>query len=125
MQLEVEKNEEKTLPVPHVWRPIFSAIVKSFVKKDYKLAYRINHVKPVSLNTANQIREYIEDYGEELIELPEEAWDTSVYIYCGDYWSVLIDLYTKTEGQSDLVLELEVREANKEYVVDIKLVYVP
>jgi len=84
----------------------------------------LKHVNPVSKNTAEQIKEYIEDYGEELIELPEETWETSVYIYHGNYWNALIDLWTKEEGLSDLVLKAEVRE-EKEYVIEINLVYVP
>jgi len=82
-------------------------------------------VNTVSDKTAEQIKEYIEDYGEELIELSNETWNSSVYICNGNYWNILIDLYTKDEGLSDLVLNIEVREVNKEYIFDIKLVYVP
>ncbi|MFD0992832.1 hypothetical protein ACFQ1U_06415 [Tenacibaculum geojense] len=60
-----------------------------------------------------------------MIELPNETWNSSVYICNGNYWNILIDLYTKDEGLSDLVLNAEVREVNKEYIFDIKLVYVP
>jgi hypothetical protein len=125
MQIAVEKNEEEEGPIPHVWRPIFKKIVQAFVNKDYNLKSGIDNTNPVSKEKAKQIKEYIEDYGEELIELPEEAWDTSVYICYGDYWNVLIDLFTKGEGLSDLVLNAEVREKENNYVVDINLVYVP
>jgi hypothetical protein len=124
-EIQVEKNEEEELPIPHVWRPIFKNIVKAFVNQDYNLSLGVNNVNPVSDKTAEQIQEYIEDYGEELIDLSEETWDTSVYISYGDYWNVLIDLFTKNEGLSDLVLNAEVREINNNYVVDINLVYVP
>ncbi|WP_423794668.1 DUF7668 domain-containing protein [Maribacter stanieri] len=85
----------------------------------------MKNVSSVSNETAEQKKEYIEDYGEELIELPEGTWDTSVYICYGDYWNVLIDLYTKNEGLSHLVLNAEVRESDDGYVVDISLVNVP
>lgn len=124
-KVAVEKNEEEELPIPHVWRPAFKAIVSAFVKQDYSLTSEIENVNTVSKETAEQIKEYIEDYGEELIELPNETWDSSVYIYYESYWNVLIDLFTKEEGLSDLVLNAEVREHNNEYVIDIKLVYVP
>lgn len=124
-EISVEKNEEDEGPVPHVWRPIFKEIVNAFIKKDYGLSNGIDRVSSVSENTAEQIKEYIEDYGEELIELPEETWETSVYICYGDYWNLLIDLWTKSEGRSDLVLNAEVREKNDEYEVKIRLVYVP
>lgn len=124
-EIEVEKNEENELPIPHEWRPIFKAIVDSFVKQDYNLSTPIENVNPVSDDTAKQIKEYIEDYGEALIDLPESTWNSSVYIYYGSYWKVLIDLYTKSEGCSDLVLNAEVRENNNDYVVNVNLVYVP
>jgi hypothetical protein len=124
-EIIVEKNEEKELPVPHVWRPIFENIVRAFVNKDYKLSSGVNNVNPVSDETAEHIQEYIDDYGEELVDLPEKTWDTSVYICYGDYWNVLIDLFTKGEGLSDLVLNAKVREKDNNYIVDINLVYVP
>lgn len=124
-EIIVEKNEEEELPIPHLWRPTFKAIVSAFEKKDYSLSSGIQNVNPVSDKTAEQIKEYIEDYGEELIELPEETWNTSVYICYGDYWNVLIDLFTKNEGLSDLVLNAKVRENNSTYVFEINLVYVP
>jgi len=125
MNVLVEKNEEEELPIPHIWRPIFKNIVKAFVNKDYNLSVGVNNVNLVSDKTAEQIQEYIEDYGEELIDLPDETWDTSVYIYYSEYWNVIIDLFTKNEGLSDLVLNAEVREKDNNYVVDINLVYVP
>ncbi|KLT63871.1 hypothetical protein AB669_19235 [Pedobacter sp. BMA] len=125
IEIPVEKNEEEELPIPQVWRPIFKNIVRAFVDKDYKLSLGVDNVNPISDETAEQMQEYIEEYGEELIDLPEETWDTSVYIYYGDYWNVLIDLFSKDEGLSDLVLNAEVREKDNNYVVDIKLIYVP
>ena len=124
-KVAVEKNEEEEGPIPHVWRPIFKDIVKAFVNKDYNLSSGIKNVNTVSKSTAKQIKEYIEDYGEELIELPEETWESSVYICYGDYWDILIDLFTKGEGLSDLALNAEVIEKDNNYVVDINLVYVP
>lgn len=124
-EIEVEKNEENELPIPHVWRPVFKSIVSAFVKQDYNLSCGVKNVNPVSQNTAKQIEEYIEDYGEVLIELPEDSWKTSVYICYGDYWTVLIDLWTIGEGASDLVLKAKVRERDDEYLFKINLVYVP
>jgi len=121
----VEKNEEQELPIPHIWRPIFKEIVQAFVRKDYTLSQGIEHVAPISASTAKQIKEYIEDYGEELIELPEETWESSAYLYQGGYWDVLVDLWTKGEGRSDLVLQCNVREQDTSYEVEIYLVYVP
>ncbi|AUC15781.1 hypothetical protein BTO06_11750 [Tenacibaculum sp. SZ-18] len=40
-EILVEKNEEKELPVPHIWRPTFKAIANAFVEKDYSLKSEI------------------------------------------------------------------------------------
>ena len=95
------------------------------MKQDYSLSSGVKNVNTVSKDTAKQIEEYIEEYGEDLIELPEETWDTSVYICYGDCWNVLIDLWTEEEGRSDLVIKAEVRQKNDEYVVEIRVVCVP
>ena len=124
-EIKVEKNEENKLPIPHIWRSSFKEIVKAFVKGDYSLSSEIKNVNSISDETTVQIKEYIEDYGEELIELPNETWESSVYISYGNYWNVLIDLFTKEEGLSDMVISAEIREKNEEYEIEVKQVYVP
>jgi hypothetical protein len=124
-EVPVVKDEENESPIPTVWRPIFADIVNAFVKKDYVLTARLNSVSPVSKKTAKQIKEYIEDYGEELIQLPEETWESSVCIWMGPHWDVLVDLWTAGEGRSDLVLRAEVSENDTGYKVHINMVYVP
>ncbi|MDX6748074.1 hypothetical protein SHK09_14855 [Polaribacter sp. PL03] len=124
-EIKVEKNEENELPIPHIWRSSFKEIVKAFVKGDYSLSSEIKNVNSISDETTVQIKEYIEDYGEELIELPNETWESSVYISYGNYWNVLIDLFTKEEGLSDMVISAEIREKNEEYEIEVKQVYVP
>ena len=82
-------------------------------------------VSTVPKETANQIKEYIEEYGEELIQLSEETWESSICIWMGTHWDILIDLWTEEEGRSDLVLEAWVSENGGGYIFDIGMVYVP
>ena len=124
-QVPVSKNEEIEGPIPNVWRPLFSSVVDSFVKKDYQISGGIEGVNSISTETAKHIKEYIQDYGEKLISLPDETWESSVCIYTGNHWDVLIDLWTVGEGRSDLVLGAQVSEVDGGYVVDIGMVYVP
>ncbi|MES3022459.1 MAG: hypothetical protein V4857_12840 [Pseudomonadota bacterium] len=125
LEIAVIKDNKKQGPIPSVWRPVLTQIVKSFVRHDYLLSAGIPGVATVSAETAEQIQEYIEEYGERLIELPEEAWDTSVCIWLGDRWNALIDLWTEAEGSSDLVLSVHITEAESGYLVDLYMVYVP
>ena len=124
-EIVVVKDEENELPIPSVWRPVFIEIVNAFVRRDYFISDGVDNVSPVSNQTAVQVKEYIEDYGEELVQLPEETWESSIYIWMGTYWGVLVDLFTAGEGRSDLVLRAEVTESDTGYVVDIIMVYVP
>ena len=124
-EVAVKKDEENERPIPSVWRSTFSSIVDAFVKKDYSLSCGITGVSSVPDETATHIKEYIQDYGEELAQLPDETWESSIYIWMGGHWDALIDLWTIGEGRSDLVLCAKVLEKNNEYIVEIGMVYVP
>lgn len=124
-EVTIEKDEENERPIPSIWRSTFTRIIDAFVQKDYSLTCEIMGVSPVSSETANHIKEYIEDYGEELTQLPNETWDYSVCLWMGSHWDVLIDLWTVGEGRSDLVLGARVSEVENGYIIDIGMVYVP
>ena len=119
------KDEEEARPVAVAWRPILCEVVRAFVRGDYKLAEGVHSVDPVPAATAKQIREYIADYGATLIELPEETWETSCAQWTAHRWEVLVDLWTKEEGRSDLVLHVDVAESGAGYRFKVHLVYVP
>lgn len=123
--VRVCKDKDQERSVPTVWRPIFVDIIDAFMKKNYLLSEGVKSVSVVSNETAKHIKEYIADYGEELTQLPEETWESSVCIWMGTHWDVLIDLWTKGEGASDLVLSAKVSESDRGYIVDIGMVYVP
>jgi hypothetical protein len=124
-EVPVTKDADNEGPIPSAWRPVLKSIVDAFAREDYLLNDGLSGVAPISEQTADQVREYIQDYGAKLVELPPESWDTSVCIWMGDHWDALIDLWTEDEGRSDLVLEVDVSEADSGYVVAIHMVYVP
>jgi|SRR5712672_1180863 len=119
------KDKEGTHPVAALWRPTICAIVRAFVQGDYQVARAIPGVDPVSPETAEHIEANVAEYGATLIELPDETWQTSVAQWMGDYWEVLVDLWTNAEGRSDLVLHLRVVEADGAARFSVHLVYVP
>ena len=82
-------------------------------------------VTPVSYETAKQIRSYIQDYEAELVDLPEETWTSSTCIWLGNRWDVLIDLWSLSEGRSDLVLSLQVSEVQSGFEFTVYMVYDP
>ena len=89
------------------------------------LARKIIGVRPISERDAQSIAENIQDYGAQLTSLPEETWQTSVCQWMGNYWDVMVDLYTAEEGRSDLVLNVRVYEEGSAYFFDVHFVYVP
>jgi hypothetical protein len=119
------KDESHQLPIPSAWRPVFRKIVGAIVQRDYRLSAGVPGVAPVADNTAAQIEKYIAGYGETLVDLPEETWDSSVCIWQVKRWDALVDLWTRREGRSDLVLSAHVFESDAGFEFHIDMVYVP
>ncbi|GAA3914053.1 DUF7668 domain-containing protein [Luteimonas lutimaris] len=118
-------SDEVQRPIPTTWRHMFREIVAALVAADYRLEAQIPGVEPVSIETATQIRDYLSEYGATLVELPEATWESSVCIWTGSHWDVIVDLWTQEEGRSDLILHAQVVETQSGISVTVHLVYVP
>ena len=124
-EIPVTKDASRQGPIPSVWRPVFREIVKALARGDYKLSAGVPGVLPVRDNVAEQIRAYVQEYGETLVDLPDETWNSSVCIWTGQRWDTIVDLWTAREGRSDLILQTLVSESAEGFSFDIRLVYVP
>lgn len=89
------------------------------------LAAGVRDVAPIAAATAEQIRDYIEDYGETLTALSDETWESSVAQWIGSYWDVIVDLWTVESGRSDMVLHLRAFDLEGAFRFEIHAVYVP
>jgi len=123
--MEPIKDEDRAHPIADAWRPVLREIVRALVEGDYALSRTVPSVAPVAKKTAEQTRAYVADYGEELVELPDDTWTTSVCQWMGTRWDVLLDLWTRDSGASDLVLGLRVFEADAGFRFEVQLLYVP
>lgn len=112
-------------PVPPEWRGTIVQIVEVFSRGDYRLAAGIAGVRSVPDDLAGSVEANLRAYGDPLVSLPEEAWATSVCIWSQDHWDVMVDLFTESEGASDLVLQLFVHEEVDGHTFKVHLVYVP
>jgi len=119
------KDEHNQSPVPSSWRNTLSDIVEAFKEGDFSLTRKVTGVRPISEKRATKIAGSIKSYGAQLTSLPEDSWQTSVCQWMGDYWDVMVDLYTVEEGASDLVLQVRVYEEGPTYAFDVHFVYVP
>ncbi|WP_394781619.1 hypothetical protein [Undibacterium sp.] len=111
--------------VPSRWRSTFCNIVNAFVSGDYLLVNGVPNVEVISEKTAAHIQSYIREYGATLTSLSKETWNSSVCIWTGTHWDVLVDLYTEEEGPSDLVLSAQVIDTNPGFQIAVYMVYVP
>lgn len=119
------KDEHDERAIASAWLPTLRQIVKAIAEGDYELSRGISSVAPVSSATAKQIRDYVEDYGETVTELPDETWNSSVSRWMRTHWYVLVDLWTEEAGRSDLALILHVFEAGDGYRFEVDSVHVP
>jgi hypothetical protein len=125
VDVEPLKDPHNAHPIAESWRPILRRVVQAFARSDFELATTLPLVAPVSPSTAKQIRDYVADYGETLIDLPEETWETSMAQWMKTHWEILVDLWTAESGRSDMVLAVRVFEVDSEYRFEVDSVYVP
>ena len=62
------------------------AVVHCVAQGDYRLKQGVRGVEPVSVATAEYIRDYLADYGATLVDLPDETWQTSVAQWIEPHW---------------------------------------
>lgn len=123
--VSVERDLNSQKQVPSAWRGTLSAIVDAIKESDFQLARGIVGVPALAERTARSIKGNIEDYGAQLVSLPEQTWNTSACQWMGTYWDLVVDLFTEEEGASDLVLSVRVRESSAGYSYDVLSVHVP
>jgi hypothetical protein len=119
------KDPDAPHPVPRSWRPVLKQIIDAFVRGDYALSTSIEFVKPLSAATAELVRNNVSAYGESLVGLPEETWQTSLVQWMGPHWDALVDLWTES-GPSDLVLFVRVQHGkDSALIMQVDSVHVP
>jgi len=123
--LSPTKDEMAPYPIAAEWRPTFREVVCALVEGDFLLSRGIPRVRPVPPARAEQMRKYVGSYGETLMPLPDDSWQTSESQWMGSFWDVSIDLWTVREGRSDMVLDARVFEADGGYEIELISLYVP
>jgi len=119
------KDPDESKPVPTAWRSVITEVVRAFIEGDFELARGIDSVEAVDPEAAEQIKSYLEDYGETLVVPSEDCWETSIAQWQEMYWELLVDLWTEESGESDLVLHIRAFESGSGFSFRIDSVYVP
>ena len=60
-----------------------------------------------------------------LAPLSQETWKSSVSMWMGDWWDVIVDLWSVESGRTDLVVELRINEDGEGYRYVVGIIYVP
>lgn len=121
----VTKDEDYQCNVPTEWRPVFEAIVRHIAAGDFRIERIDSKISALSVDDVGLIKNNIEDYGACLIDLPPQSWDTSVCQWMLTYWEVCVDLFTKSEGRSDLALMARVYEDREGFSFKVESLHVP
>ena len=111
-------------PVPTAWRPGLTSLANSLLDNQPSLEDGLLKLRPLQSGDQKRLDANIADYGCTLISLPDKSWDHSICCWTGDFWEVLVDLFSEEEGRSDLVLHVRVFD-HDELVVELHDVYVP
>ena len=119
------KDLDRQQPVPSAWRSTLAAIVQAIASGDFALRKGVPCVGVLAPATAQQVKEYIADYGETLAALPKESWDSSVVQWMDGHWDVLVDLWTVESGECDLALAVRVFEDGDSFRFEVDGVHVP
>lgn len=119
--------DESPQAIPSIWRNTIFEIVEAFKNHDIESYNQIKGIVSIDSNDFEEILSDINAYGESLISLPDQTWETSQCIWKGDScWHVFIDLYTINEGKSDLILFLTVEsDGHNNFSFDVNNFYVP
>ena len=123
--MQVLKDPEQQILIPAIWRPTLVLIVNAIKQNDYRNLESVPEVRPLSSRDAKAIAANIQDYGVQLLDLPEASWQTSACQWMDGYWDILVDLFSVEEGASDLSLGVRVHETAAGYEFEIQSVYVP
>jgi len=123
--VNVEKNMEEELPIPSLWKQPLSEMANAFIERKFpnpKISHYLNDwdKRILSINYGN-----INDYPDELGVLHPDTWETSMYLWEGNYWIVLLDLSDRNGHTTDLVFHFKVREERGGYKFEPGLIYVP
>ena len=118
------KVEDSELPVPSAWRPKLAGVVEALKNRDFCLNRKIENVARIEQGDAERIASNIDDYGDKLVSLPEDSWKTSICVWNGTYWDILVDLFTLEQGRSDLVLFIHATESSNNIEFKVEDVHV-
>ncbi|WP_440590415.1 DUF7668 domain-containing protein [Parvularcula maris] len=112
----------RELPVPTMWRPQLKQLADDMVfgRQPSGPAFRQPSSDILDISSAN-----ISAYPDMIGELRDASWLSSIHVWNGAHWEVLLDLTNVAGAVTDLVLHVSVLELNGAYEFEPGMIYVP
>src|SRR3954451_9997101 len=97
--------------VPHRFRPLIAAVVARLASGDFDGIRRDGFLRYDA--PENDFAMYVREYPATLPPFPDKGWRYGVFhpLDDGSCWFVVVDLWTREEGRSDLSLEGTLHDA--------------
>lgn len=116
---------ENQIQVPAQFRKIVESIVNCISRKDLHELNSIIYVENLEEKNFKDMLASVEAYGDNLVPLSPECWETSVCLRTGRGLECLVDLSTEKQPVSDLALKFVTSEEVVPHCIELKGLYVP
>lgn len=110
--------------VPERLRPALAALIRRLVEGDFDGLVRDGFAPG---HGGGDLGLWVRDYPADLVDLPEEGWQLSEAVPVpgqAGVWFVVVPLWTRQEGRSDLSMEATVVERGDEVDVQVDNIHV-
>ena len=98
----IEKTEGRELPVPEAWRPDLKRLADALVfQSELAGVCQQMVLDPIDTADLDFNRKSIAAYPDTIGALNARAWLSSVYVWQGGHWDLLVDLSTAEGETSD------------------------
>jgi|HubBroStandDraft_1064217.scaffolds.fasta_scaffold1175769_1 hypothetical protein len=117
------RSMSESRPVPERFRPALQALIRMIAHGD---AAAIRASPQIRVGEGDSLL-WVRDYPDTVIPLPAEGWELADAIQVSGHpelWSVVVPLWTKAQGRSDLTLEATVEDRDENPIVRIDNIHV-
>lgn len=121
----IPKKLGEELPIPMLWQAPLKAIADEFVVKRPHETHNFDPFERMDEDNLKISLKNIANYPDKIGGLSEKSWETSVCVWTGTFWEILLDLTDYKGNVSDLVLHGKMLEDGKHYIFKPYLIYVP
>ena len=121
----ISMQQDEQSPVPILWRTDLAKLVNTFIFNERLELEELIIEKPLSQDILEISRSNILDYPDDIGPLDDKSWNSSICIWTGNYWDVLVDISTLDGETSDLVMHVKIIPNEKGFSIDPGLIYVP